>query len=111
MSEIEETGTVEWFRKFFWTINPVSNNNVESAYFYASQCIGAQLPDGSTLFWEELLKRYTDYYNYIFPLQNGKYTKKENTLKSIEDYCYEKMYISNYSKNMENGCDAYLFGI
>jgi hypothetical protein len=43
--------------------------------------------------------------------QAGKYTKKENVLLSVEDYCVQKKYKSDYSKIQENECDTYLFGI
>jgi len=109
-----EVGTKEWFAKVFWPINPVGDQNgagIDTAYYYANKSIGDILPDNELLTWEILLKRYTDFYNYMFPLQNGKYTKKENKLLNIEDYCFNKMYNSDYSKIQENPADAYLFGI
>lgn len=113
MTELE-IGSKEWFAKVFWPINPVGDQNgagIDTSYHYASRVIGDTLPDNSILTWEILLKRYTDFYNYILPLQNGKYTKKEHKLLNIEDFCYNKIYQSDYSKIQENPADAYLFGI
>ena len=113
MNANDEVGTKEWFLKVFWPINPIGNQsgaNADTAYYYANRVIGDVLPDGTTLTWEVLLKRYTDFYNYMLPLQNGKYTKKENKLSNIEDFCYNKQYNSDYSKIQENTADAYLFG-
>jgi hypothetical protein len=114
MSENLEVGTIEWFTSVFFAINPVNASNgasLNSAYYYASKAIGDTLPGGVILTWEELLKRYTDYYNYKLPLQNDKYTRKQDIIQTIEDYCYEKMYQSDYSKIQERPADKYLFGI
>ena len=109
-----EIGTFEWFVTYFWPINPIgstSGANAKSAYYYAERCIGDMLADGSFLTWEELLKRYTDFYNYMQSQQNGVYTKKEFKMLTIEEYISKKQYQSDYSKIQENTCDAYLFGI
>jgi len=114
MSEDLEIGTVEWFKAVFLPINPTfsSNGNDEtSTYYYANRAIGDSLPDGVLLTWELLLQRYTDYYNYLHTMQNGKYTRKENIIQNIEDYCYNKLYKSDYAKIQEDSCDTYLFGI
>lgn len=109
-----EVGTEEWFVAVFWPINPIASSNgadEHHAYHYANLAIGTTLPDGTTLTWEILLKRYTDYYNYKQEFQNGKYTRKDDRIMSIEDYCYNKLYVSDYGKIQQNSTDAYLFGI
>jgi hypothetical protein len=114
MSENYEIGTLEWFASVFFAINPINASNgasLNSAYYYASQAIGQILPNNEILTWEELLKRYTDYYNYKLPLQNDKYTRKQDLIETIEDYCYNKTYMSDYSKAQERPADKYLFGL
>ena len=109
-----EVGTIEWFTNYFWPINPIGSSsgaNVSSAHYYAERSIGSMLANGEFLTWEELVKRYTDYFNFTQSMQNGKYTKKEHALMTIEDYISKEMFQSDYSKIQENGCDAYLFGI
>ena len=109
----DEIGTIEWFRKELWSINPINTGtqSLETSYFYASRSIGDTLYDGSEMTWEMLQDHYRNYYNYMITQQAGKYTKKENVLLSVEDYCVQKKYKSDYSKIQENECDAYLFGI
>lgn len=117
-----EVGTFEWFESTFWPIHPIAakgnGSSVRSAYGFANGAInsynGKTLAGGVELTWEELLKRYTDFFNYMKDQQNGQYTKKENTLLCIEDYCFQKKFESDYSSllvsTMSSNNDKYLFG-
>jgi len=116
-----EVGTFEWFSKNFFSLNKVMASSAgaseQTAYYHALRQIEKyekeekKLPGGIILTWEELLKRYADYLNYVKPLQNGTFTKKENQILTIEDYCYKEKFTSDYSSSFENPNDTYLFGI
>lgn len=109
-----EVGSIDWFKRYFWTVNPVGTregDDYKNAYYWSGKAVGDVLPDGSFLTWEELLERYTNFFNYMSERQNGKYTKKEHSLLSITDYCSAKMYLNDYSKLETDILDLYLFGI
>lgn len=117
-----EVGTIEWFEVYFYSIYPIAASSngasMQTAYSYANSSIqmyrGKLLPGSVELTWDELLRRYTDFFNYMKDQQSGQYTKKENKLLTIEDYCYQKKFESDYSsllmKNNGSINDKYLFG-
>lgn len=108
---------LRWFMNEFWPINPISaaDSSPNGAYTYAKIAVdsmaGKKLADGSSLTWDELFIRYKNFFNYMKPLQNGQYTKKENKLSTIEDYCFNKMYESNYATSQKGKNDDYLYGL
>lgn len=116
MSELDRK---VWFMETFLPINPIlsQGSSTDGAWYYAAKAVkdmaGKKLPDGKTLTWEELLKRYTDFYEYMKARQakDPQYTKKENQLLSIEDYCCKGMYTSNYAQSQNDPNDNYLYGI
>ena len=66
VSVMYEEGTIEWFKVSIWPINPVTagpGTTLETAYYFANRAIGDRLPDDTFLTWQELAKRYQDYYN------------------------------------------------
>lgn len=108
----------EWFMQSFLPINPIlSSTGADGAYYYARKAVsdmaGKKLPDGKSLTWEELQRRYTDYFAFMSARQakDPQYTKKENQLLNIEDYCCKNLYVSNYAQSQNDPNDSYLYGI
>jgi hypothetical protein len=112
--EIEDVNniTYEEFIEKLYSINPVGN--AEIYYSQMLKVLGTKLYDGKILTFELLVKRYQEYFNYMFPFNNIKekqYIKKDKEIKGVGEYIILNMYRNDYSQLMVTDNDFYLFGI
>lgn len=95
-----------------YSINPVGNADIY--YQHLLGVLGSKLYDGTILTFELIVKRYQDYFNYMFPYNNIKekqYIKKDKEIKGVGEYIILGMYKNDYSQLMVTDNDFYLFGI
>lgn len=109
---METVPSYEQFMDQLYSINPVGTATMY--YDQMLRVLNSQLYDGTTLTFELLVKRYTDYVNYLKPFNNVKdkqYIKKDKEIKGVGEYIVLGLYKNDYSNNLRTDNDFYLFGI
>lgn len=104
--------TIEEFYEKLYSLHPLGNPDV--IYNIMLDHLGVKLPDKKILTFELLCQKYDDYCKYIKPyndIKEKQYIKKDKVHKQIGAYLLEKMYLNDYSSQIGDPNDNYLFGI
>ena len=104
--------TQEEFVKEFYSKFPTGDR--EKCFIGVKYELGKTDAYGNTITLDYLINKYTKYYNIKKELFNGKFTRKENVIVDIWDFCQKKMYEQNFdtvSTKKEETRDFYLYGL
>lgn len=102
----------EEFLERLFSLHPIGNSDV--IYEIMKDHLGKVLPDKKVLTFDLLVERYDGYCKYIKPFNDVKekqYIKRDKIHKGIGAYMIDKMYVSDYSTQVGDPNDNYLFGI
>ena len=86
----------------------------DKCYLGVKYELGKEDAFGNLITLDYLINKYTKYYNVKKELFNGKFTRKENVIVDIWDFCQKKMYDQNFdtvSTKKEETRDFYLYGL
>ena len=100
------------FMEKLFVLHPIGNPDV----IYQVMCdhLGKKLPSKEVLTFDLLIKKYDDYCKYIKPyndIKDKQYIKKDKAHKEIGAYLLLQMYINDYSSQIGDPNDSYLFGL
>lgn len=115
MNDYSETNympTMDTFLEKLYSLHPIGNPEV--MYEVMKEHLGTVLPNKDVLTFELLCQKYEDYCKYIKPyndIKDKQYIKKDKMQKEIGAYLITKMYVNDYSSQIGDPNDNYLFGI
>lgn len=104
--------TYDEFLEKLYSLGPIGNAQV--IYAILRDHIGKQLATKEILTFELLCKRYNDYLQYIKPfndIKDKQYIKKDKIRQELGAYIQLSMYNNDYSSQVSDPNDAYLFGL
>ena len=108
--------TYDNFMTYMYSLNPMGSAEVYYDMLKDIIVSNASLYDGTPITFDVLIKRYSEYINYLKPYNNvedkdKRYIKKEHVIQPIGTWLVQKLYMNDYASKQGTPNDNYLFGL